>query len=141
MSALQSSILIVKLKHLEEWTRKKRNIAYLYNQFLSGIGSIVIPHELPYVKHVYHLYVVRILNKNRDEVRRKLLEMGVQTGIHYPIPLHLQKAYKSLNYKQGMFPVAEKCAKQILSLPIHPELKNEEVEFTAERLKGILEND
>lgn len=140
MSALQSAILNVKLKHLREWTTKRRNIAYLYNQFLSGIDSIVTPYELPYVKHVYHLYVVRMLNKSRDGVRKKLLEMGIQTGIHYPIPLHLQKAYESLGYKEGVFPVTEKCTKQILSLPIYPELKNEEVEFVAEKLKEILEN-
>jgi len=140
MSALQAAILSIKLKHLEEWTEKKRSIAYLYNQLLSGIDSIVTPYELPYVKHVYHLYVVRILNKSRDEVRRKLLEMKIQTGIHYPIPLHLQKAYEFLEYKEGVFPIAEKCAGQILSLPIYPELRNEEIEFVAEKLRGILEN-
>ncbi len=140
MSALQAAILNIKLKHLKEWTEKKRSIAYLYNQFLSEVDSILTPYELPYVKHVYHLYVVRILNKSRDEVRKKLLEMGIQTGIHYPIPLHLQKAYKSLGYKEGMFPIAEKCARQILSLPIYPELKNEEIEFVAQELRGILEN-
>jgi len=95
MSALQAAILSVKLKHLKEWTERRRSIAYLYNQLLSEVDGIITPYELLYVKHVYHLYVVRILNKSRDEVRKKLLEMGIQTGIHYPIPLHLQKAYKS----------------------------------------------
>jgi len=141
MSALQAAILNVKLKHLEEWTKKRRYIAYLYNQFLSECEDIVTPYELPYVKHVYHVYVIRILNKSRDKVRKKLLEMGIQTGIHYPIPLHLQKAYSSLGYKEKMFPITEKYVQQILSLPIYPELKNEEVEFVAQKLKRALRND
>ena len=133
MSALQAAILSVKLKHIKKWTEKRRSIAYLYNQLLSEVDSIITPYELPYVKHVYHLYVVR-LDKKRDEIRKKLLDMNIQTGIHYPMPLHLQKAYQSLGYKEWIFPVAEKCAKQILSLPIYPELKEKEVELIISRL-------
>ena len=133
MSALQAAILSVKLKHLKEWTEKKRSIAYLYNQLLSEVDAIITPYELPYVKHVYHLYVVR-LDKKRNEIRKKLLDMNIQTGIHYPIPLHLQKACQFLGYKKGTFIVAEKYVRQILSLPIYPELKEEEVELIVSKL-------
>ncbi|HDK25516.1 MAG TPA: DegT/DnrJ/EryC1/StrS family aminotransferase [Candidatus Atribacteria bacterium] len=133
MSALQAAILSVKLKHLKEWTEKRRRIAYLYNQLLSEVDSIITPYELPYVKHVYHLYVVR-LDKKRNEIRKKLLDMNIQTGIHYPIPLHLQKTCQFLGYKKGTFIVAEKYVRQILSLPIYPELKEEEVELIVSKL-------
>ncbi|MCD6572916.1 MAG: DegT/DnrJ/EryC1/StrS family aminotransferase [Thermoplasmata archaeon] len=140
MSALQAAILNVKLKHLEKWTEKRREIAHFYNLLLSRSSSNVTPYELSYVKHVYHLYVIRILNKDRDKIRQKLYERGIETAIHYPLPLHLQKVYRFLGLKEGQFPIAEKYAKQILSLPIYPELKEKEIEFIAEKLKKILKN-
>ena len=138
MSAIQAAILNVKLKLLEKWTARRSNIAYLYNHFLSEGNGIIIPYKLSYVNHVYHLYVVRVLSKNRDKVKERLLKMGIETGIHYPIPLHLQKAYEFLGYKNGAFPVAEKYAKQILSLPIYPELEDGEVELISEELNQVL---
>jgi len=138
MSAIQAAILNIKLKYLEKWTERRREIAHFYNKFLSDVDSLVLPFELPYVRHVYHLYVIRIRGKSRDMIRKKLLEMGIETGIHYPIPLHLQKAYEPLGYKKGMFPVTEKCVKEILSLPIYPELEDKEVKLIVEELKKLL---
>lgn len=138
MSTLQAAILNVKLKHLEEWTEKRKGIAYFYNQLLSEVENIIIPYDSPYVKHVYHLYVVRILNGNRDQIRKSLLKVGIQTGIHYPVPLHLQKAYQNLGYKKGDFPIAEQCAKEILSLPMFSELSQKEITYIVRQIKNFL---
>lgn len=138
MSAIQCAILNVKLRYLQGWTTKRRRIAHLYNEFLCKVNDVTIPFELPYVRHVYHLYVTRILNKNRDEVKKKLLEAGIKTGIHYPVPLHFQKAYSFMKLKKGSFPLAEHCARRILSLPIYPGLSLSQVEYICEHLEAAI---
>jgi len=132
LDALQAAILRVKLKYLDEWNEKRRKNASIYNELLKDLG-VGTPYEGEYARHVFHLYVIR--TKRRDEVYKFLQEKGIACGIHYPFPLHLQKAYRYLGYKEGDFPVAEECAKEVLSLPIYPELKRTQIEYIAETLK------
>ena len=126
LDALQAAILRVKLRYLDEWNEKRRKNASIYNGLLKDL-NIITPYKEEYAKHVYHLYVIRI--KRRYEVYKFLQEKGIACGIHYPLPLHLQKAYHSLGYKKGDFPVAEECAQEVISLPIYPELKRKEIEY------------
>ncbi len=128
LDEIQAAVLRVKLKHLDTWTNKRREIATLYQQLLFN-SNVQLPCERKWAKHVYHLFVIRI-NK-RDALKDYLQERGVGTQIHYPIPIHLQEAYKKLGYKAGDFPISERNAGEILSLPIYPELTTEEIEAVA----------
>lgn len=132
---LQAGILGVKLKYLNEWNIKRRENASIYRRYLSGIKLIALG-ELEGRKHVYHLFVIRV--RNRDEVRKKLSDRGIGTGIHYPTPIHLQNAYKFLGYKKGDFPVSERVAEEILSLPMFPELSEEQIKYVCNSLKEII---
>ena len=132
IDALQAAILNVKLKHLNEWTDARRKNAKLYDELL-GRCAVVTPVEKEYNKHVYHLYVIR--TKNREELQKHLKAQGISTGIHYPIPLHLQPAYSNLNHKQGDFPITEKYSGEILSLPMFAELTEHEIEYVVEKIK------
>lgn len=142
MDTLQAAILGVKLKYLERWTEQRRKNAALYTSLLKGMdginGSCTIktPFESQGYRHVYHLYP--ILAEKRDQLKAFLYEKGISTEIHYPIPLHLQPAYASLNIPEGSFPVAEKAAKQLLSLPMYPELNEEQIGYIAEQVKSFL---
>ena len=118
LDAIQAGTLAVKLKHLAAWTEQRRESARLYGELLEEQTAITAPHQASWAKHVYHLYVVRV--KERAALQRHLAENGIGTGIHYPIPLHLQKAYAGLGYGPGSFPVAERVAEEILSLPMFP---------------------
>jgi dTDP-4-amino-4,6-dideoxygalactose transaminase/predicted nucleic acid-binding protein len=138
MENIQGAILNVKLKYLELWTEKRRKNAQLYNEFLKSVENVIIPFEMDYAKHVYHLYVIRI--KNRDGLQKFLTENHVSTGYHYPVPLHLQKAYKYLGYKTGDFPVAETVCKEIISLPMYAELQSKEIEYVASLVRNFVAN-
>ncbi|RKY99814.1 MAG: hypothetical protein DRQ04_06990, partial [Candidatus Hydrothermota bacterium] len=129
----QGAVLSVKLKHLDSWNDRRREIAFLYNELLEDVKEVVTPYESTFVKHVYHLYVIRA--ERRDALRSFLSERGIDTGIHYPIPLHLQKAYEDLGYVRGDFPNAEEAALSVLSLPMFPELTDDEVERVAKTIK------
>ncbi|MFC1667574.1 DegT/DnrJ/EryC1/StrS family aminotransferase [Candidatus Omnitrophota bacterium] len=137
LDTLQAAILRVKLKHLDEWNEKRRKNAAMYMALFKEKNlAIVCPYEADYAKHACHLYPVRV--NNRKEVMDKLAEKGVRTLIHYPIPIHLQEAYKDLGYKRGDFPISEKCCEEILSLPMYPELSEEEIKYVVQVLKEIL---
>ena len=137
LDTLQAAILRVKLKHLDEWNEKRRKNAMLYTKlFKEAKLDIVLPYEAEYAKHVYHQYTVRV--KNRKDVMEKLANEGVRTLIHYPIPVHLQECYKELGYKKDAFPVAEKCCEEIMSLPMYPELTEEEIRYVVEQFKKIV---
>jgi dTDP-4-amino-4,6-dideoxygalactose transaminase len=125
MEGMQGAILRVKLRHLDAWTEGRRSRAAEYERFLKA-SDIDRPIEMPYAKHVYHIYAIR--TPDRVELQRSLQAHGVQTGIHYPIPVHLQEAYRDLGYVSGDFPHAEKAAREVLSLPMYPELSNIQVE-------------
>jgi dTDP-4-amino-4,6-dideoxygalactose transaminase len=122
LDAIQAGILRAKLKHLAEWNQRRRAIARRYGELLrSQIDRIILPYETPLNKAVYHLYVIRV--KNRDRLQAHLARANITTQVHYPIPLHLQAAYATLGHKIGDFPVTEKVAAEILSLPMYPQLE------------------
>jgi dTDP-4-amino-4,6-dideoxygalactose transaminase len=130
LDAIQAGILRVKLKHLAEWTEMRRAAAARYGELLADSDAKMIPpYEPAWSKAVYHLYVVRV--ENREGLMQQLGSVGIGTGIHYPIPLHLQKAYESLGYKKGDFPVSETVAAEIVSLPMFPQLREDQQERVA----------
>lgn len=125
LDALQAGLLSVKLKYLAEWNAQRREIAVGYNRLLhSAAANAVTPFEPAWSEAVYHLYVVRV--KNREEFQADLTQAGIGTGIHYPVPLHQQKAYAHLGYKFGDFPVTETMAPEIVSLPMFPQMTAEQ---------------
>jgi dTDP-4-amino-4,6-dideoxygalactose transaminase len=133
LDAIQAGILRAKLKHLAEWNQKRRTCARRYGElFASQIDRIILPHESPLSKPVYHLYVIRV--KNRDQLQAHLAKVNIATQIHYPIPLHLQRAYATMGYKEGDFPVTEKAATQILSLPMYPQLKHSQQKYVVQEV-------
>jgi dTDP-4-amino-4,6-dideoxygalactose transaminase len=122
LDSIQAGFLSVKLRHLTSWNEKRRQLAHRYHELLSELSdSVSIPREAEWTKGVYHLYVVRV--QDREALQTHLAQAGIGTGIHYPIPLHLQKAYQHLGYKQGDFPVTERVASEIVSLPMFPQLQ------------------
>lgn len=135
MEALQGAILGVKLKHLEGWTKARRAHAKRYDEKLKGL-PLGIPQTPAGVRHVYHVYPV--LTDKRDRLQEYLTAKGVQTNIHYPIPVHLQKAYAGLGHKPGDFPLAEKACAQLLSLPLFPEMTEAQVDEVAEVVRAGL---
>ncbi len=136
MTGLQGAILRVKLRHLEDWTEARRAHAAYYNQLLAG-ADVATPTAMPYARHVYHLYVIR--STMRDALQKALGEKKIYTGIHYPIPVHLQKAHADLGYKQGDLPLTEKAADEMLSLPMFAELLDEEIAFVCNAIKEFLD--
>jgi len=121
LDSIQAGWLSVKLKHLAKWNESRRSLAHKYHQlFADAKDAVALPIEAAWTKGVYHLYVVRV--QDREALQAALAEAGIGTGIHYPIPLHLQKAYSSLNYKAGDFPVTERVAAEIVSLPMFPQM-------------------
>ena len=137
LDAIQAGILRAKLKHLAEWNQKRRRCARRYGElFRPQNDKIILPHESPLNKAVYHLYVIRV--KNRDQLQSHLAEANIATQIHYPTPLHLQRAYATMGYKEGDFPVAEKAATEILSLPMYPQLEPQQQKVIAQELVNLL---
>jgi dTDP-4-amino-4,6-dideoxygalactose transaminase len=125
MEALQGAILRVKLRHLEAWTEARRRHAARYDTLLAN-SDVRTPSVMSYARHVYHLYTVRV--SRRDAVQQALSADGIQTGIHYPIPVHLQPAYADARYREGAFPAAEQAAQEVLSLPLFPEMTEEQID-------------
>jgi len=138
LDALQAAILRVKLSHLDRWNECRRKHAVLYDQLLADVPGVVTPYVAPNVEHVYHLYVIQV--PNRDEVQAALKAAGVETGIHYPIPLHEQPAYAHLGYKPEDLPVTHALAPRILSLPMYPELTDEQIHSVVDVLKWVVVN-
>jgi len=124
LDAIQAGLLLVKLRHLAKWNEQRRQVASRYDElFADADGLLVLPHVPSWSRPVYHLYVVRV--PDRDALQKSLAAAGIGTGIHYPIPLHLAKAYRHLGFRPGDFPIAEQAAAQVLSLPMFPELSPE----------------
>ena len=121
LDSLQAGLLSVKLRHLAEWNRLRQEAAARYDQLLSSTDGVVVPHRRSWSRPVHHLYVVRVAE--REGLQKHLADAKIDTGIHYPIPLHLQKAYEIFGFKKGDFPVTEKVASEILSLPMYPQLQ------------------
>jgi dTDP-4-amino-4,6-dideoxygalactose transaminase len=134
LDSIQAGWLSVKLGHLANWNESRRQLAHRYHELLADLkDSVGIPREAEWTKGVYHLYVVRV--QDREALQAFLSEAGIGTGIHYPIPLHLQKAYQHLGYKKGDFPVTERVASEIVSLPMYPQLQPNQQAQVANKLK------
>jgi len=129
MEGIQGAVLRVKLRHLERWTEARRAHAAVYDHLLKGSG-VATPMQMPYSRHVYHVYAVR--TPNRNALAEALKAADIQYGIHYPIPVHLQRAYRDSRYGEGDFPVAERIAGEVLSLPLYPEMERSQIERVCE---------
>jgi dTDP-4-amino-4,6-dideoxygalactose transaminase len=136
MDGIQGAILSVKLKYLAAANEARRAHARLYGELLAGAGQIVLPVEASYAKHVYHIFAIRA--KKRDELISRLAAKDIACGIHYPVPLHLQEAYASLGIAKGTFKVAEESAQEFVSLPMFPELTDEQITYVCDELKAAL---
>jgi len=142
LDALQAKILSVKMKYLDKWTEKRRSIAQRYSQGLAKIsavleGKLKLPYEHSECKHVYHQYT--IATEKRDELKSYLAEKGISSMVYYPLPLHLQKVFLHLGYKEGDFPFAEEASKRVLSLPMFPEMTSDEINYVIETVARFYE--
>lgn len=129
MDGIQGAVLSVKLRFLDDGNSRRRAHALQYNRAFAGLGEVVTPVEAPYARHVYHVYAIRV--EERDEVLQALQEKGIQCGVHYPVPIHLQKAYQKLGCKPGSLPVSERIARELISLPMFPELTEAQIAAVA----------
>ena len=136
MDGIQGAALRVKLKHLARGNQARRANARVYDQHLAEIEEVILPTEADYARHVYHLYVVRV--QDRDRILQTMANRGIACGIHYPIPVHLQEAYRFLGHQKGSFPVAERCADEFLSLPMYPELTQTQLGAVVHELITLL---
>ena len=137
LDSVQAAVLRLKLKHLAAWNRARRENAKLYDRLLAGVSGIAVVREAPSTQSVYHLYV--ILLEDRDGLQQHLTQKGIGTGLHYPLPLHLQKAYAHMGYKKGDFPVSERISERLLSLPMFAELTREQIEYVVECIREYME--
>lgn len=133
MDGIQGAVLRIKLRRLAAGNELRRAHAARYDRLFRGVERVVLPTRTKYSEHVYHLYAIRVAD--RDEVTHVLGAKGIGYGIHYPVPVHLQEAYRRLGYGSGSFPVTERCAKEFLSLPMFPELTAEQIEYVADAVK------
>ena len=134
MEGLQGAILRVKLRHLDQWTEARRAAASKYNRLLADCG-VDLPTEMPWARHVYHVYTLR--SEDRDALQSTLNAEGIQTAVHYALPAHLQPAYSDLGYARGAFPQSEKAAKEVLSLPLYPEITDVQIQKVAQALSSL----
>lgn len=138
LDTLQAAVLAVKLRTLAEGNRRRRTLAAAYRSRLTGVGDLVLPVEPPNRRGVYHLFVVR--TAHRDALRAYLNDAGIAAGVHYPTPLHLQPAYAYLGYRRGDLPVTEAWARECLSLPIHPDLTDEQLETVVAAIRAYFDH-
>jgi dTDP-4-amino-4,6-dideoxygalactose transaminase len=136
LEGIQGAVLRVKLRYLEGWTEARRSAAAHYDRLLAGSG-VQTPTAMPYARHVYHVYAIR--SAARQEWQQQLQAQGIQTGIHYPIPVHLLPAFADLGYTQGQFPHAEKAANEVLSLPMFPELTEAQIQEVCAAVRRLAE--
>jgi len=137
LDGIQAAVLSAKLPHLDKWNEKRRRAADRYGRLLSHL-DVVVPEEMPYAKHIYHLYVIRV--RNRDKVKEELAAREVYCGLHYALPLHFLDAYTRLNKSKGSYPVTEEVTSEILSLPMFPEITEDQQKHVADSLGEVLEN-
>ena len=138
MDGIQAALLSVKLRHIEAWTQRRREIATLYRSLLADLEGVLLPGERVGAQHVYHLYVIQTVE--RDRFREELEAHGVGTGIHYPIPIHQLPAFQYLGYAEGSFPVTERVCSRIVSLPMFPELSDDDVAYVCDQARAVLQN-
>ncbi len=136
MDGIQGAVLSVKLRHLPAWTQARRRHAWRYGALFAGVEGVIAPSEAPYGRHVYHVYALRV--QDRDALTSVLEKAGIGYGIHYPVPVHLQEAYRDLGLSPGSYGVAERCAREYLSLPMFPELGDDQVAEVADVVRGFM---
>ena len=134
LDTLQAAILATKLPHLDDYNRARQQVAQHYNEAFAGTEQLITPAVLPQSTHVYHQYTLRVQGVERDRLQEKLAAAGIPTMIYYPVPLHLQQAYKGYGYQAGDFPVAEELSKTVLSLPVHTELTTDQQDYIIEHV-------
>jgi dTDP-4-amino-4,6-dideoxygalactose transaminase len=137
LDTLQAAVLNIKLKHLPTWNEARAKHARRYRQLLAGIDAVRCQHQVDFSTHIYHLFIIE--TDRRNDLQKHLTSTGIQTNIHYPIPIHLQKAYLDLGYKEGEFPRAERAAKRMLSLPMFPELSNTQIDYIVDSVKEFFQ--
>jgi dTDP-4-amino-4,6-dideoxygalactose transaminase len=135
MDGIQGAVLGAKMRHLAAWTLRRREIAAFYKERFAGLEELVLPFEPPGSEHVYHLFVIR--TKRRAAFQNHLAERGIATGLHYPVPLHAQEACRPLGYTTGDFPVSECAAEECVSLPLYPEMSQDQVEYVAASVRSF----
>jgi dTDP-4-amino-4,6-dideoxygalactose transaminase len=137
LDEIQAAVLRVKLPHLDDWNEKRRSLAQAYESLLPS--SVITPVEVPWARHVYYAYVVR--TANRDELQAWLTTKDIGTGIHFPVPIHLQEAYSEFDYANTHLPVTEKVAKEIISLPMYPELRIDQINYICDCIREFTESE
>lgn len=135
LDTLQAAVLNVKLRHLTDYIHARQRAARLYDEALADCPGVVTPAKASYSTHTYHQYTLRVAPEHRDTLRQKLADAGIPTMVYYPLPLHLQAAYRNLGYHEGDFPVSETLSKEVLSLPMHTELTPEQIQYITEQLR------
>jgi dTDP-4-amino-4,6-dideoxygalactose transaminase len=135
LDEMQAALLRVKLRHLDDWQARRRQVAARYDELLGGLG-VEIPYVRPGVTHVYHQYTIRV--PRRDELAQSLSQQGIGSMIYYPLPLHLQRMYQDLGYGEGSLPVSEQAGREVLSLPMYPELTEEQIRMVAGAIGAFL---
>jgi len=138
LDAIQAAILRVKLPHLDGWTTARQRVAAGYDEMLQDVHGIEVPYRAPDRTHIFHQYTIRVLNGKRDVLQKYLKEHGIGTFVYYPLPLHLQECFQDLGYKNGDLPESEHASQEVLSLPVFPELTEEEQEYVVEQIKGFV---
>ena len=137
LDAIQAAILAVKLNHLDSWTAARQRIADRYDELLAGVPGIVTPHRASDRTHIFHQYTVRVTGRKRDALAAHLKAQGIGTMIYYPGPLHLQECFAHLGYRDGDFPESERASREVLSLPIFPELTDKEQDHVVAAIRGF----
>jgi len=140
LDSFQAAILLVKLRHLDRWIEQRCRKASLYSEFLVDIEGIEPPYTAPFSRHVFNYYTIRLKNPkvSRDKLREFLSTQGIATAIYYPLSLHLQEVYQPLGYKPGDFPESENAQEEVLSLPIYPELSEEQINKITQAIRSFL---
>lgn len=138
LDTIQAAILDVKLKYLDDYAARRRKVADYYDAAFAGLANVQTPARFSQSTHVFNQYTLKLKGVDRDELRKKLAERGIPSMIYYPIPLHMQKAYKDDRYTEGMFPVTEDLCKHVLSLPIHTEFREEDLKFITDSFKELV---
>jgi len=137
LDALQAAILRTKLQYLDHWSEARRRLAQRYDELLASIDGITLPHRAPGRTHIFHQYTIRVAGGKRDALRQHLKEQGIATEVYYPQPLHLQDCFQPLGYRKGDLPESERASCEALSLPMFPELTNEEQTYVVESIRSF----
>jgi UDP-2-acetamido-2-deoxy-ribo-hexuluronate aminotransferase len=135
LDTLQAAILRVKLQHLDDYHRLRQEAAAWYDSTLSGIESLQTPARSTFTTHIFHQYTLQVEESRRDALKEWLMEKGIPSQIYYPLPLHLQQAYKDLGYQEGSFPVSEGLCNKVLSLPMHTEMEQDQLAYISDQIQ------